>query len=94
MLCSHQAHEKRKRRLKKGLPETTHLTIGVKVVVTDSWRVDLSITNGAHDTIVGLLSGDGPLLVEEMFSRITFPTGMRPGQAGPYLRGYTYARGE
>ena len=54
-----------KRRCKKVLLEAIHLTIGMKVIVTDNLQTDLDITNGACGTIVDvLLSRDEPPLEE------------------------------
>jgi len=66
VLCSRQSHqENAKRRHKKDLPETIHLAIGMKVMVTNNLQTDLDITNGARGVIVDIiLSHDEPPLEE------------------------------
>ena len=49
----------------KGLPESIHLAIGMKVMVTNNLQTDLDITNGAHGVITDIiLSPDEPPLEE------------------------------
>lgn len=52
-LANHAKNSKRGR--KKDLPETIHLAIGMKVMVTNNLQTDLDITNGARGVIVDIL---------------------------------------
>lgn len=52
-----------RRRRDKGLPEMIHLTIGMKVMVTNNLQTDLDITNGARGVITNIiLNPDEPPL--------------------------------
>ena len=57
------------RRRDKGLPESIHLAIGMKVMVTNNLQTDLDITNGARGTITNIILnpdepplGEGPVI--------------------------------
>ena len=54
-----------KKRRKIDLPETIHLAIGVKVMVTNNLQTDLDITNGARGVIVDILLNRNELPLEE-----------------------------
>ena len=57
--------KKGRRRHDKGLPESIHLSIGMKVMVTNNLQTDLDITNGAQGVITNIiLNPDEPPLDE------------------------------
>jgi len=57
--------KKGKRRRDKGLPDSIHLAIGMKVMVTNNLQTDLDITNGARGIIIDIiLNPDEPPLDE------------------------------
>lgn len=61
---ANQPKKGRKRR-DKGLPESIHLAIGMKVMVTNNLQTDLDITNGARGVVADImLSPDEPPLEE------------------------------
>ena len=62
-LANHAKNTKRRR--KKDLPETIHLAIGMKVMVTNNLQTDLDITNGARGVIVDILLSRGEPPLEE-----------------------------
>jgi len=47
-------HETQSRQHKQDLPDVVHITIGMKVMVTQNAETDLDITNGAWGTIVDI----------------------------------------
>ena len=54
-----------RRRRDKGLPESVHLAIGMKVMVTNNLQTDLDITNGARGVITDIiLNPDEPPMGE------------------------------
>ena len=54
------------RRRDKGLPESIHLAIGMKVMVTNNLQTDLDITNGARGVVTEIiLNPDEPPLGED-----------------------------
>jgi ATP-dependent exoDNAse (exonuclease V) alpha subunit len=57
--------KKGRRRHDKGLPESIHISIGMKVMVTNNLQTDLDITNGARGIITDIiLNPDEPPLEE------------------------------
>jgi len=65
--------KKGRRRRDKGLPESIHLAIGMKVMVTNNLQTDLDITNGARGVITDIiLNPDEPPLGEESVATLKY----------------------